>query len=101
MVQGYTKDGWYVSADMPVGKKHEVVAMYSHLRQYPTVTLQNMGRASIGFNTYLTRTLKLKTEVDHIIFGHFTGDPTDPTATQFGTSFQDTTRFRASLVAIF
>jgi hypothetical protein len=101
MVRGYTKTGWYVSADMPVGKKHEIVAMYSHLREYPADAVQNLGRASIGFNTYLTRTLKLKTELDHIMFGHFTGDPTNPTDTQFGTSFQDTTRIRASLVAIF
>jgi hypothetical protein len=101
MTRGYSKTGWYVSADMPVDKKHEVVVMYSHLREYPTDAVQNLGRATIGFNTYLTRTLKLKTEVDHIIFGHFTGDPTNPTDTQYGTEFQDTTRFRASLVAIF
>lgn len=99
--QGYTKTGWYVSADAPVGKKHEVFAIYSHLRQHPAERVENMGRFSAGFNTYLTRSLKLKTEVDHLFIGHFSGDPANSTDAQFGTSFQDVTRFRASLVAIF
>ena len=101
MVRGYTKTGWYVSADLPIGTKHEIVAMYSHLREHPAERVENLGRASIGFNTSLTRTLKLKTEVDHLMIGHFLGDPSNATDTQFGTRFQDTTRFRASLVAIF
>src|SRR5437870_1400476 len=60
-MRGYTKSGWYVSADAPVGKKHEVVFLYSHLRQHPAERVENLGRASIGFNTYLNRSLKLKT----------------------------------------
>jgi hypothetical protein len=98
---GYTKTGWYVSLDSPVGKKHEVFAIYSHLRQYPADTMQNMGRFSAGFNTFLTQSLKLKTEVDVLFMGNFTGDPASATSTQYGTSFQDVTRIRASLVAIF
>lgn len=96
---GYTKSGWYVSADAPIGKKHEVVLMYSHLREHPAENVENLGRASLGFNTYLNRSLKLKTEVAHLFIGH--GNPTSPTANQFGTSFQDITSLRASLVAIF
>jgi porin-like protein len=100
-VRGYTKSGWYVSADTPVGKKHEVVLMYSHLRERPAERVENMGRASLGFNTVLNRSLKLKTEVAHLFIGHFSGDPANATDTQFGTSFQDVTSLRASLVAIF
>lgn len=99
--QGYTKSGWYVSADSPLGKKHEVVFMYSHLREHPAARVENIGRASLGFNTYLNRSLKLKTEVAHLFIGHFSGDPTNTAVNQFGTSFQDVTSVRASLVAIF
>ena len=38
-----------------------------------------MGRFSAGFNTYLTRSLKLKTEVDQIFIGHFIGNPGNAT----------------------
>jgi len=67
----------------------------------PAERVENMGRASLGFNTVLNRSLKLKTEVAHLFIGHFSGDPTNATDTQFGTSFQDVTSLRASLVAIF
>jgi hypothetical protein len=100
-IRGYTKTGWWVSADRPVGKRHEVVATYSHLRQRPAERVEELSRATVGFNTYLTRAMKLKTELDFLNIGRFVGDPADPSDTQFGTRFRDVTRFRASVVAIF
>jgi hypothetical protein len=99
--QGYKKTGWYVSADTPVGKKHEVVVMYSRLRESPAQRVEEIARTTVGFNTFLTRSLKLKTELDFLDLGPFVGDPTNASDAQFGTSFRDTTRVRASLVAIF
>lgn len=100
-VRGYTKSGWWVSADMPIGKKHEVVATYSHLRESPAQRVEDMARTTVGFNTYLTKTLKLKTELDYIQIGGFVGDRGSPSDTQLGTKFDNPVRIRASLVAIF
>jgi hypothetical protein len=100
-VQGYTKEGWWISADRPLGRKHEVVATYSRLRQSPAQRVERMSRTTVGLNTSLTPQLKLKTELDFIDIGPFVGDPNDPSDAQFGTSFRDTTRLRASVVAIF
>jgi hypothetical protein len=99
--QGYTKEGWWVSADMPVSKKHEVVVTYSHLHQDPAQVVENEARTTVGFNTYLTRSLKLKTEVDYLQIGGFVGNSSSPDDTKYGTSFQNNTLFRASIVAIF
>jgi hypothetical protein len=99
--RGYTKQGWYVSADMPVGRKHEVVVMHSQLRQNPAQRLESFARTTVGFNTYLNRSLKVKTELEYMNLGRFVGDPNNASDAQFGTRFRDTTRFRASLVGIF
>jgi hypothetical protein len=100
-IQGYTKEGWYISADMPVGKKHEVVVMHSHLSQDPAQRVENFSRTTVGFNTFLNRNLKVKTELEYLNLGRFVGDPNNASDAQFGTSFRDTTRLRASLVGIF
>jgi hypothetical protein len=99
--RGYTKTGWWASADMPIGKKHEVVLTHSRLKQSPAQRVETLSRTTVGFNRYLTRSLKLKTEVDFLNIGSFVGDPANSSDSQFGTSFEDTTRLRASLVAIF
>jgi hypothetical protein len=100
-IRGYTKKGWWVSADMPVGKRHEVVVTHSQLEQSPAQRVEKLSRTTVGFNRYLTRSLKLKTELDFLNIGSFVGDPTNASDAQFGTSFEDTTRLRASVVAIF
>jgi len=63
--------------------------------------VEDFSRTSVGLNRYLTRSLKLKTEVDFLNIGRFVGDPANSSDAQFGTNFRDTTRFRASIVAIF
>jgi hypothetical protein len=77
------------------------VLTHSRLKQSPAQRVETLSRTTVGFNRYLTRSLKLKTEVDFLNIGSFVGDPANSSDNQFGTSFEDTTRLRASLVAIF
>jgi hypothetical protein len=99
--QDYTKEGWWVQVDFPISKEMEFVATASGLSRTHAERISNLWRYTVGVNRNLTSSLKLKTELEFLSLGSFVGNPANPDAVALGTSFDDTTRIKASLVAVF
>jgi hypothetical protein len=100
--RSYTKEGWWAQVDFPLGRTMEFVATASRLSRTHAQRLSNLQRYTVGVNRNLTSALKLKTEIEFLNLGRFVGNPADTAGDAArGTSFDDSTRFKASLVAVF